>query len=76
MWHFVECFTEVETHTIYWFISIRAICEVMEGSNPAHGEVYSIQLYVIDFVSDLRQVGGFIRVLLFPPSKKKLTTTI
>jgi hypothetical protein len=28
-----------------------------------HGEVYSIQHYVIKFVSDLRQVGGFPRVL-------------
>jgi hypothetical protein len=26
------------------------------SSNPAHGEVYSIQLYVIKFVSDMRQV--------------------
>jgi hypothetical protein len=30
------------------------------SSNPAHGEVYSIQLNVIKFVSDLRQVGGFL----------------
>ena len=29
-------------------------------SNPAHGEVYSIQHYVIKFVSDLRQVGSFL----------------
>ena len=29
------------------------------SSNPAHGEVYSIQNYVIKFVSDLRQVSGF-----------------
>ena len=35
-------------------------------------EVYSIQHYVIKFVKDLRQVGGFLR---FPPPKK-LTTTI
>ena len=27
--------------------------------NPVHGEVYLIQHYVIKFVSDLRQVGGF-----------------
>jgi hypothetical protein len=27
--------------------------------NPIHGEVYSIQNHVIQFVSDLRQVGGF-----------------
>jgi len=45
------------------------------SSNPAHGEVYSIQLYVIKFVSDLRQVGGFLRVLQFPP-QIKLSTTI
>jgi hypothetical protein len=35
--------------------------------NPVHGEVYSIQHYVIKFVSVLRQVGGFLRVLRFPP---------
>ena len=29
------------------------------SSNPVHGEVYSIQHYVIKFDSDLRQVGGF-----------------
>ena len=29
------------------------------SSNPIHGEVYSIQHYVIKFLSDLRQVGGF-----------------
>jgi hypothetical protein len=35
------------------------------SSNPAHGEVYSIQHYVTKFISDLLQVGGFIRVLRF-----------
>jgi hypothetical protein len=45
------------------------------SSNPAHGEVYSIQLYVIKFVSDLRQVGGFLKVVRFP-SQIKLTATI
>jgi hypothetical protein len=34
--------------------------------NPAHSEVYSIQHYVLKFVSNLRQVGGFIQILLFP----------
>ena len=29
------------------------------SSNPSHDEVYSIQHYLIKFVSDLRQVGGF-----------------
>ena len=43
--------------------------------NPIHGEVYLIQRYVIKFVSDLQQVGGFLSVLLFPPPIK-LTATI
>jgi hypothetical protein len=29
------------------------------SSNPPHGEVYSMQHYVIQFVSDLRQVCFF-----------------
>jgi len=29
------------------------------SSNPLHGEAYSIQHYVIKFVSELRQIGGF-----------------
>jgi len=33
------------------------------------------QHYVIKFVSDLRQVGGFLRILQFPPPIK-LTSTI
>ena len=41
------------------------------SSNLAHGEVYSIQNYVIKFVSDLRQVGGFLSVLWFPPPTKR-----
>jgi hypothetical protein len=32
--------------------------------------VYSIQHYVIKFVSDLRLVSGFLRILWFPPPKK------
>ena len=39
------------------------------------GEVYSIQHYVIKFVSGLRQVCGFLQVFLFPPPGK-LTATI
>ena len=34
-----------------------------------------LQHYVIKFASDLKQVGGFLRVLLFPPPIK-LTATI
>ena len=43
--------------------------------NPIHGKMYSIQHYVIRFVSDLWQVGGFLRVLRFPPPIR-LTATI
>ena len=39
------------------------------------GEVYSIQHYMIKLVSDLRHVGGFLRVLRFIPPIK-LTATI
>jgi hypothetical protein len=41
------------------------------SSNPVQGEVYSIQHCVIKFVSDLRQVGSFLRVFIrFPPPIK------
>ena len=40
------------------------------SSNPAHGEVYSIQHYVIKFVSDLRQVGGFLQLFRLPTIHK------
>ena len=40
------------------------------SSNPIHDEVYSIQHYVLKFVSQLRQVGGFLRVLQFPSLNK------
>ena len=45
------------------------------SSNLAHAEAYSIQHYVIKFVSDLRQVGGIHQVLRFLPPIE-LTTTI
>jgi len=41
------------------------------SSNLDHGKVFSIQ----HCVRDLRQVGGFLRVLRFPPPIK-LTATI
>ena len=37
--------------------------------------VHDIQLYMIKFVSDLRQIGSFLRILGFPPPIK-LTATI
>jgi len=43
--------------------------------NPTHYDVYSIQLYLIKFVSELLQIDGFLRVLWFPPPMK-LTSMI
>ena len=66
---------------IVWYLDLQLhvhsvpITTKVVSSNPVHGEVYSIQHYVIKFVSDLRQVGGFLRVLRFPPPIK-LTATI
>ena len=56
-------------HMVDGFISTYDIsCEF----EPCSSEVYSIQHYVIKFVSELRQVSGFLR---FPPPKK-LNATI
>jgi hypothetical protein len=46
-------------------------CEFESNS----GDVYSIQDYVMNFVSDLRQVVRFLLVLRFP-TPIKLTATI
>ena len=54
---------------IVWYLDLQlsiqsvSITSDVVSSNPAHGEVYSIQHYVIKFVSDLRQVHDFLCVL-------------
>ena len=40
------------------------------SSNPTRGDVDSIQLYGIKFVSNLRQFGRFLLILRFPPPIK------
>ena len=60
---------------IYNYMCNQCLSPLIQRSNPIHGKVYSIQHYVIKFVSDLRQVGGFLWVLWFPPPIK-LTATI
>ena len=59
----------MNTYVISAYHHLR--CEVEYSS----GEVHSIQHYVIKFVSDLQQVGGFLLVIWFPPPIK-LTATI
>jgi hypothetical protein len=59
-------------HMVVGFIitcSTMPITTKVVSSNPVHGEVYSIQLYVMKFVSDLQQDSGFIQVFQFPPIK-------
>jgi hypothetical protein len=48
-------------------LSVQAVPTTTKvvSSSPVHGEEYSIQQYVITFVCDLRQVGGFLRILRF-----------
>jgi hypothetical protein len=43
--------------------SVPISCELESYS----GDAYSIQHYVIKFVSDFRRIGGFLRVFRFPP---------
>ena len=43
------------------------ITTIVVSSNPVYGEMHSIQPYVIKFVNDVRQVGGFLQ---FPPPIK------
>ena len=40
------------------YISIYIYSNIV-NSTPAHGEVYSIQHYMIKFVSDVQEVSGF-----------------
>jgi hypothetical protein len=62
--------------SIYNYLSIKTIlCSGMSyfshyGFRSRSGYVYSIQNYAIKFVSDLWQVGGFLRVLRVSSTNK------
>ena len=62
---------------IIWMLDLQlprcnqSLSPLMLESRSGQG----VQHYVIKIVSDLRQVGGFLWVLQFPP-QIKLTTTI
>jgi hypothetical protein len=66
---------------IVWLLDLQLhmqsvpITTKVVSSKLALGEVYSIQLYVIKYVSNLRQVGGFLQVFRFTPPMKLATTT-
>jgi len=69
---FYVALISIEMVVIVWYVSLQLpmqsvpITTNVVSSNPAQGEMYSIQDYVIKFVSDLRQVGGFVWVLHNP----------
>jgi hypothetical protein len=63
----VHCVTNLSWYLMFsilgqWQLPVQSvpITTKVVSLNPVHGEVYSIQHYVIKFVSDLRQVGGFL----------------
>ena len=61
---------------IVWYLDLQLPVQLVPittevvSLNPVHGEVYSIQHYVIKFVSDLRRFVGILRVLQFLPPIK------
>ena len=66
-------------YLLIWVISVLQlpvpsvfITYKVVSSNPTRGDVYLIQHYVINFVSDLWQIGGLLRF----PWPVTLTTTI
>ena len=60
-----DCLHVVVTSLPFFPMQSVPITTKVGSSNPAHGEVYSMQHYVIKFVSDLRQISGFCLVLRF-----------
>jgi hypothetical protein len=64
-------------HRVLWLFDLQKPTQSMPittkvvSSNPTHFKVYSMQHYVIKFVSHLRLVGVFLLVLLFPPAIKQ-----
>jgi len=70
IWYFV-IYAITCIYTLYHYTSQRGC-----AFEPRRGEVYSMQHYVIKCVSDLRQVGGILRVLRFPPPIKAIISQI
>ena len=58
---FTKCHYNIHVHVSIIYLPVQSvpITTKVVSSNPAHGEVYSIQHHVIKFVSDLRQVSVF-----------------
>ena len=72
---FLAAIGEVVVPIVHLPVQSVYITTNVMSSNPAHGQVYLIQHYVIKFVRNLQPVGGFLQVLRIPPPIK-LTATI
>jgi len=61
--------------TAYIYIqSVPIYITTNTESEPRSGNEYSkYHYYMIKFVSDLRQIGGFLQVLRFPPDHHDIT---
>jgi len=76
----IYIFSAIVVVTVWWLdlqlpMQSLPITTKVVSLNAIHGEVYSLQHYVIKFVSDLRQVEGFLQVLRHSPPIK-VTATI
>jgi len=72
---FLAAIGEVVVPIVHLPVQSVYITTNVVSSNPAYGQVYLIQHYVIKFVRNLQPVGGFLQVLRIPPPIK-LTATI
>ena len=62
---------------IYYYYAISAHHQQRLEFESRSGKVYSIQHYVIKFVTDLRQIGRFHRVLWgFPPNRHDIAEVL
>jgi len=59
---------------VYNYLCNQSLSPLEMWVRMVRWEVYSMLYYVIKFVSDLRQVGEFLRALRFPPSIKLIAT--
>jgi hypothetical protein len=59
-----------------WCLQSVPFTTKVVSSNPAHGEVYLIQHYVIKLVSNLWQVNSFLQVFQLPSPMKTTTALI
>ena len=57
-------------------VALMVLCQFSDICGPCSVARRGVQHYVIKFVSDLRQVGGFLRVVQFPPPIKLIATVI